>query len=1007
MNADTTSAEREERLGEIISDLLESQEAGHATDPQEWLTRYPEFAEELTEFLKTEQQVRVLAVPLRQAAQEAMVDTPLPWNKLFAPASNPRNEEVPVSLADYELLEEIGRGGMAVVYRARQKRLERFVALKLFRADGLGRAAELQRFRHEAEIVANLDHPQIVPVYDVGESGGQGFFTMKLIEGGSLDTQLACFTSRPQAAARLTASIARAVHHAHQRGILHRDLKPSNILLTGNPATAPEECVPHVSDFGLAKRVGTELGLTHSGAVVGTPAYMAPEQAASEKNAITTATDVYGLGTLLYALLTGRAPFGGSSVLDVLSQVKDKEPERPRNINAKVPRDLETICLKCLSKEPHRRYESAAAIAEDLERWLRGEPILARRVGPVERLWCWCRRQPVQAALATALIVAVAVGFGLVLRQWQRAEDNFASANSLRQQAVDREAAVEGNYQIALQAVRDISGLLGDNGQLELHGMDPLRLELLKKTQGHVQRLLERQPQDPALRLSLAEGAAAIADSIRLTGSPAEALVAYRRAVELFEELQKEDPERASLSQALALLHNQIGSVHTSVGQHNEAMESVKRARSILEHALSVHPTDASLQSSLASTHHNIGMNFVALNRLDAAMASYIESRKLYEKLLRDQPGHPEYQRLLANTLNSLAMAQTQMGQPNEAVLTFQKAVELSEPLAKRYPEKRLLTHALAQQLCNLADVLYLRDRPKEALEVLELARPILEELLRVNSSVPYFRFTFALCHVNLGRVRLKLGETEQGFESFEIARSTFRSLAQEQPRIVDYQRRLSAMLLDLGKIHSNMHHREQTFDAYGEARDVIKRLANAYPQEPEYLSWQGTLMNDLAVAQGEMVSLGDARISVLEAINFQQRALKMRAGELRYLSLLAGHYRLLAAIERALGNIEGAVIALKKRIEILPNNAGELYAVARDCVLTGNAAKSGTTRQERCYDLAIEALRLAVKAGFRNVDQTTNDPALAPLHPRGDFQELLGEMKEAKSPDPQRKGKP
>jgi serine/threonine protein kinase len=237
---------------------LESREAGLKLDPDEWLGRYPEFATELRAFFDDENQLRALVTPLRQAAHEARVDTPTDWNSLFTrPEANTPEPPIP-TFADYELIEEIGRGGMAVVYRARQKSLGRFVALKLFRADYLDRPDELQRFRHEAEIVAHLDHALIVPVYAVGEVNGRGFFTMKLMEGGGLDSQLPRFRSNPRAAAALVASVAKAIHHAHQRGILHRDLKPSNILLSGDRNT------PHVSDFGLAKRVGTESELTHS-----------------------------------------------------------------------------------------------------------------------------------------------------------------------------------------------------------------------------------------------------------------------------------------------------------------------------------------------------------------------------------------------------------------------------------------------------------------------------------------------------------------------------------------------------------------------------------------------------------------------------------------------------------------------------------------------------------------------------------------------------------------------
>jgi formylglycine-generating enzyme required for sulfatase activity/tRNA A-37 threonylcarbamoyl transferase component Bud32 len=305
---------------------------------------------------------------------------------------------------DYELLQEIARGGMGVVYKARQISLNRIVALKMILAGQLASTADVQRFHTEAEAAANLDHPNIVPIYEVGEHEGQHYFSMKLIEGGSLAEQLSQFRSDPKATANLVATAARAVHHAHQRGILHRDLKPGNILLD-----AKEQ--PQVTDFGLAKRMKDDAGHTQTGVIVGTPSYMPPEQARSEK-VLTTAVDVYSLGAILYEMLTGRPPFRAGSALDTMLLVLEREPEAPRKHNPHADRDLETICLKCLDKEPERRYQSAALLAEDLDRFVRGEPIHARAVRTPERLWKWVKRRPALSALGTGLVlVLMLLGF--------------------------------------------------------------------------------------------------------------------------------------------------------------------------------------------------------------------------------------------------------------------------------------------------------------------------------------------------------------------------------------------------------------------------------------------------------------------------------------------------------------------------------------------------------------------------------------------------------------------
>ncbi len=307
---------------------------------------------------------------------------------------------------DYELIEELGRGGMGIVYEARQISLNRPVALKMIRAGLLADGDELRRFQNEAEVVAALDHPHLVPIYEVGEHDGKRYFSMKLIGGSPLNEALDRYTADPRSAVGPMIAVAEAVHHAHQRGILHRDLKPSNILLD-------ERSQPHVTDFGLAKRVGREGEQTVSGAILGTPAYMAPEQASGRKRQVTTLSDVYGLGAVLYALLTGKAPFGGETHLETLDQVRHQPPVAPSRINPRAPHDLEVICLKCLEKDPARRYASAQVLADDLRRYRNGEPIMARPTCVLERGWLWCRRNPKLAAVTALLAAVIAIGSGV------------------------------------------------------------------------------------------------------------------------------------------------------------------------------------------------------------------------------------------------------------------------------------------------------------------------------------------------------------------------------------------------------------------------------------------------------------------------------------------------------------------------------------------------------------------------------------------------------------------
>jgi WD40 repeat protein/serine/threonine protein kinase len=412
---------------------------------------------------------------------------------------------------DYELLEELARGGMGIVFKARQLSLNRLVALKLISSGTLATAELVKRFKAEAEAAASLSHPNIVPIYEIGEHQGQHYFSMGLIEGPNLrealrqaesadfpsaaspgpsprspdaaggsprverdsdwqiaKSQTASLRGHPREAARLLSTLARAVHYAHQRGVLHRDIKPSNILLDAYGT-------PHLTDFGLAKLVEKESTLTHTNAVMGTPAYMSPEQARGETRNVTTAADVYGLGAVLYETLTGTPPFAGGTSMETIRQVLEHEPRRPSIFNPGVDRDLETICLKCLQKNPAQRYASAESLAEDLDSWLRHEPIKSRPIGQGEKLWRWCRRKPALAGMAAAALLFAALGMAGVTWQWRRAN---AKANESRQRLAQFQIA----NGLRLQASEDLFGALPCFAEA-------LKLQDIEEPAGQIHRL--------------------------------------------------------------------------------------------------------------------------------------------------------------------------------------------------------------------------------------------------------------------------------------------------------------------------------------------------------------------------------------------------------------------------------------------------------------------------------------------------------------------------------------
>jgi serine/threonine-protein kinase len=432
-----------------------------------------------------------------------------------APGSDPA-PTVPLAsglprIPGYELEQVLGHGGVGVVYRARHLRLKRTVALKMLLAGPFARSEERDRFRREAEAVAALRHPNVVQLYDSGESDGRPFFTMEYVEGGTLSRKLAETPLAARDAAALVATLAGAVSAAHAGGIVHRDLKPSNVLLTADGT-------PKVSDFGLARRIEGEAGLTRTGAAVGTPSYMAPEQARGEARAVGPATDVYALGAILYECLTGRPPFRAETATATLQQVLGDEPVPPGRLNPRAPRDLETICLKCLEKEPRRRYPSAAALADDLRRFGHGEPIAARPAGWLERAAKWVRRRPAAAALlAAGVLMFVSVTAAAMWYVDQRAR--------LGAEEASRGARVNHEANAAL-----------DQAQIHLNDLrarldDPLDVRELLSDIDQWQRLVEQARQDwTRAESALAGNEALVTEETRARIQAVKAAVAREEA---------------------------------------------------------------------------------------------------------------------------------------------------------------------------------------------------------------------------------------------------------------------------------------------------------------------------------------------------------------------------------------------------------------------------------------------------------------------------------------------
>jgi tetratricopeptide (TPR) repeat protein/tRNA A-37 threonylcarbamoyl transferase component Bud32 len=1015
------AVDREARLDEVLVEYLEAVEAGTAPDRAELFRRHPDLAGELTAFFADQDEFDSLVAPLRTPlGQTSPAPAPTP-SATRAPAAPPTGGYV----GDYEVLEEIARGGMGVVYKARQLSLNRTVALKMILKGELASPEDVQRFRLEAEAAGDLDHPNIVPIYEVGEHEGQQYFSMKLIQGGNLGQQMSRLVGRPREAARLMVSVARAVEYAHRRGILHRDLKPANILLN-------EAGQPHVTDFGLAKRVAgptaskaedgrhstppdgvgppRALSLTHSGAAVGTPSYMAPEQASGRKQASTTAADVYSLGAILYELLTGGPPFKADTPLNTLLEVLHREPLPPRTLRPGVDRDLETVCLKCLQKDPHQRYASAAGLADDLERYLQGEPILARPVGQLERLTRWCRRNRAVALLA-ALAAAALAGL-VVLSSWFAVAESRSAAN-LRaaltkaerhaQEAQDRTTEAEQertradeSFRQAHQAVNDC--LRASEELSQLPGTQPVRKQLLDAALRYYEKFLEQRRDDPGLRAELAEAYYRVATITQTIGSRTDARAAYRHALTLYQDLAREQPQEPRWQHALVNTLNGLAITQDSDGQIDDALESARQALAICDRLVRDDPRAPSSLKDLAVVYEQRGHLRHQQGRLEPALADLATACDLREQLLCLAPDSLARQGDLALSTNNLGVVYLQAQRNAEALKCFEAARALREKMLAEAPRRHEFQIALAASYSDLGAAYEQLGRRDEALRFHEQAHTLREQVARNNPHVTLYQSDLAASLRDLGALHRTNRQPAAALKCYQESATILQQLLQVDPSAANRQADLARSYFDCGLVLGGNHQREDAVRAYGKARALQENLVRAHPEQAGYRSDLASTLNNLALILAQLGRLEEALPLARAAVENQRAAMTRATDPVPFRRTLATNYGMLAQVARAANRPEESVAALLERRQLCSDQPRELDRIAGELVLTARAVGTGKPplspseqALRRCYlELARETLRQAVACGYRDFPRLWDDPNLAELRQRDDFQELV-----------------
>jgi tetratricopeptide (TPR) repeat protein len=959
----------------IYQEVVLLQEAGEAPQLEEYLSRFPQFATQLRDQFEVD-----------QALESALLSDA----KTRLDFRSPRAAAAPAAVPGYELLGELGRGGMGVVYKARQSRLKREVALKMILGGPHAAPAQLARFRTEAEAVARLQHPNIVQIYEVGEHNGLPYFSLEYVAGGTLAERLDGTPLPARDAAPLVETLARAIHYAHERGVVHRDLKPANILLASGGREPPEGLAvsgagspsggsrpplargePKIADFGLAKQMEGSDVHTQSGTLLGTPSYMAPEQARGEAHAVGPRTDVYALGAVLYELLTGRPPFRAASVMETVRQVIREEPVAPTRLVPGVPRDLETVCLKCLEKDPGRRYASAAALADDLGRFLRREPLLARPAGRWERAVKWARRRPLAAALAGVValaagtLLAVWAGFTLELRRERdRAEANFQRAMG----AVDR--------MLTEVAHEDY---LANDPQLE-----GKQRALLLKALEFYQEFLAEKSDDPVVRLKAGMAHKRVGDIHRLLKDDLErARQAYGQAIVLLGALTRAFPDDAEYRHALAESYNWRGELERTTPLHARAGDSFRQARALQERLVADFPRRPEYRRDLARSHYNLAILLREANRADEADAAFAEAIDTLQHLARRFPDEPAYARELARCQFNRGPVLRVRGKGLEAEEAYRQALTVLEDLVAKYPRRRAYRRELMVAYNNAG--FYYGQRPPTPL----LGAAVAGLLAEPQGRGPW-----------LAAAALPGGTPTPGLARAAAealhrrALAVGRELVADAPDVSDYRSDLATTRLNLGLVLVNRD-RAAAAREWEEARSLLRRLVEKRPGVPAY-------RGDLGITQGNLGWLlaggqkwAEAVICLEDGVANVREALKPNPADPNYLAALRFQYAQLAGALLALKRPEDAARAARAIPTVYRERGKDYYAAARllaRCAAQ-TAGDSGPSR--RFADEAVQFLDQARARGFLEMaGPLRSDPAFDVLRTHDDFKRLLDALR-------------
>jgi serine/threonine-protein kinase len=931
----------------------------HTTDADQDVTPNPSGIQDTAE-RQPEGTIGYMAAPADPSA--TMDHEPPPDDATVEVPKSPSRRSVHevVSVPGYEILGILGRGGMGVVYKAKHLKLKRTVALKMVLAGGHASEGDLARFYIEAEAVAQLQHPNIVQVFEISEQSGLPFFALEYVEGGSLSKKLDGRPQPPSEAARMVQTLAEAMGYAHLHGIIHRDLKPANILLTSDGQ-------PKITDFGLAKRLEEDSGQTKSGTLMGTPNYMAPEQARGDTKDVGPLSDVYAMGVILYQMLTGRTPFVGTSILDTIQQVRNLEPVPPSRLQPKVPADLETICLKCLQKEPQKRYASADDLAQDLRFFLSGEPIRARPVGGVERLWRWCRRNPKVAGLSAAvlaLLVTVAITSSVMavrisFEHAQAVAAGKLAAEKARDEEVARHLAEknEEDARLAQKAADANAKLAGQQRKLAL--------DTLYQTVTKVEEKLRDRADMHDLRKDVLE-----------------------MAMSGFDQVSRTTENAALIDRSMAIAYQRLADIYLQVGRTQDALRQFESCLSNFEKLAAAEPDNDWNRWNAALSHDKIGDVIRQTGgNLAAARDHYLKSLALREELAAN-PRKSEPTPLTAvQRQQALAISQAKLG--SLAVLAgdpatgrdhFLKALGVSEQVLKIAEEE----YQAAKKATAAAG-----GPPPNALQ--DAAK------LRLQS-----RQSLAGSYFILADVSFRLRDATAAYDYYEKSLAIRQKLADEDPQSVRARRDVAAASAAVGDVYLQLARPERALDLYKTAHIFHESLAKKDKENAEVLAGLSTSFYRLATAKLYLKDAAGADSDYAESLRLREMLAKTDQASVTHKS------GMMLAYARLGRHAESAKIA-QELADKGPKDASMLFraacgfALSADGVVHGKAPEEVTDAdrelQKRYAESAIAALNQAVALGYKDVIALELDPDLLPLQAYPAYQELVAKVRAKAAP--------